>query len=103
MGEAQVHAFMSSSPKQDLYLVKTETFDDGVRLLVSPRSDRGWGDEFRRLDRSGGAHENRRASCGGSFVQTGISIDGYAAALDKSRQWGVASEDEGVQLWGVDS
>jgi hypothetical protein len=39
MGEAQVHAFMSSSAKQNLCLVKTETFDDGVRLLVYPRSD----------------------------------------------------------------
>jgi hypothetical protein len=30
------------------------------------------------------------------ILQTGISIDGYVAALDKSHPWGVEREDEGM-------
>jgi len=37
------------------------------------------------------------------ILQTGISIDGYVAALDKSHPWGVEGEDEGVKRWVLDS
>jgi dihydrofolate reductase len=37
------------------------------------------------------------------ILQTGISIDGYVAALDKSHPWGVEREDEGVKRWVLDS
>ena len=37
------------------------------------------------------------------ILQTGISIDGYVAALDKSHPWGVEREDEGVRRWILDS
>jgi hypothetical protein len=46
MGEIHVYDFLSSSAKQNLCLVEKTTFDDGVHLLVSPRSDKRWGDEF---------------------------------------------------------
>jgi hypothetical protein len=31
------------------------------------------------------------------ILQTGVSIDGYVAALDKSHPWGVERQDEGHQ------
>jgi len=37
------------------------------------------------------------------ILQTGISIDGYVAALDKSHPWGVEREDEGVKGWILES
>ena len=37
------------------------------------------------------------------ILQTGISIDGYVAALDKSHPWGVESEDEDLKHWVLDS
>jgi dihydrofolate reductase len=37
------------------------------------------------------------------ILQTGISIDGYVAALDKSHPWGVEREDEGIKRWVLDS
>ena len=37
------------------------------------------------------------------ILQTGISIDGYVAALDKSHPWGVDREDEGIKRWVLDS
>src|SRR5437016_3111600 len=37
------------------------------------------------------------------ILQTGISIDGYVAALDKSHPWGVEEEDQGIKRWVLDS
>ena len=37
------------------------------------------------------------------ILQTGISIDGYVAALDKSHPWGVERQDEGIKRWVLDS
>jgi dihydrofolate reductase len=37
------------------------------------------------------------------ILQTGVSIDGYVAALDRSHPWGVEGEDEGVKRWILDS
>jgi dihydrofolate reductase len=37
------------------------------------------------------------------ILQTGISIDGYVAALDGSHPWGDGSEDEAVKRWILDS
>jgi dihydrofolate reductase len=37
------------------------------------------------------------------ILQTGISIDGYVAALDRSHPWGDGSEDEAVKRWILDS
>ena len=37
------------------------------------------------------------------ILQTGISIDGYVAALDRSHPWGGGSEDEGVKRWILES
>src|SRR6266566_741852 len=37
------------------------------------------------------------------ILQTGISIDGYVAALDKSHPWGVEREDEGIKRWTLES
>jgi dihydrofolate reductase len=37
------------------------------------------------------------------ILQTGISIDGYVAALDESHPWGVESEDEDLKRWVLDS
>jgi len=37
------------------------------------------------------------------ILQTGNSIDGYVAALDKSHPWGVEREDEGIKRWVLDS
>jgi dihydrofolate reductase len=37
------------------------------------------------------------------ILQTGVSIDGYVAALDRSHPWGVEREDEGVKRWILDS
>ena len=39
------------------------------------------------------------------ILQTGVSIDGYVAALDGSHPWGdgSGSEDEGVKRWILDS
>ena len=37
------------------------------------------------------------------ILQTGISIDGYVATLDKSHPWGVEREDEGIKRYVVDS
>src|SRR6266487_5775436 len=37
------------------------------------------------------------------ILQTGISIDGYVAALDKSHPWGVEREDEGIKRWVLES
>ncbi|MGH3039052.1 MAG: dihydrofolate reductase family protein [Gaiellaceae bacterium] len=37
------------------------------------------------------------------ILETGISIDGYVAALDKSHPWGVEGEDEGIKRWVLDS
>jgi dihydrofolate reductase len=36
-------------------------------------------------------------------LQTGISIDGYVAALDRSHPWGVERQDEGIKRWVLDS
>src|SRR5207253_3218184 len=48
-------------------------------------------------------YENRRALMRRLILQTGISIDGYVAALDKSHPWGVEGEDEGIKRWVLDS
>ena len=37
------------------------------------------------------------------ILQTGVSIDGYVAALDKSHPWGVERQDEGIKRWVLDS
>jgi dihydrofolate reductase len=37
------------------------------------------------------------------ILQTGISIDGYVAALDRSHLWSDGSEDEAVKRWILDS
>src|SRR5436189_5877710 len=37
------------------------------------------------------------------ILQTGVSIDGYVAALDRSHPWGDGSEDEAVKRWILDS
>ena len=37
------------------------------------------------------------------ILQTGVSIDGYVAALDKSHPWGVEEEDESIKRWVLDS
>ena len=37
------------------------------------------------------------------ILQTGISIDGYVAALDRSHPWSDGSEDEAVKRWILDS
>jgi dihydrofolate reductase len=37
------------------------------------------------------------------ILQTGISIDGYVAALDHSHPWGVEEEDESIERWVLDS
>ena len=37
------------------------------------------------------------------ILQTGVSIDGYVAALDGSHPWGDGSEDEAVKRWILDS
>jgi dihydrofolate reductase len=37
------------------------------------------------------------------ILQTGISIDGYVAALDMSHPWGVEREDEGIRRYVLDS
>src|SRR5262249_32358847 len=61
-----------------------------------------YGDEFGRLDGSRG-HTRRGGILRRLILQTGISIDGYVAALDNSHPWGVAREDEGVKRWILDS
>jgi hypothetical protein len=48
-------------------------------------------------------HKNRGAFMRRLILQTGISIDGYVAALDKSLPSGVEREDEGVKRWVLDS
>jgi hypothetical protein len=37
------------------------------------------------------------------ILQTGVSIDGYVAALDKSHPSGVERQDEGIKRWVLDS
>lgn len=37
------------------------------------------------------------------ILQTGMSIDGYVAALDGSHPWGEGSEDESFKRWILDS
>jgi len=37
------------------------------------------------------------------ILQTGVSIDGYVAALDKAHSWGVEREDEGIKRWVLES
>ena len=37
------------------------------------------------------------------ILQTGVSIDGYVAALDRLHPWGVEREDEGIERWVLDS
>jgi dihydrofolate reductase len=37
------------------------------------------------------------------ILQTGVSIDGYVAALDGSHPWSDGSEDEAVKRWILDS
>jgi dihydrofolate reductase len=37
------------------------------------------------------------------ILQTGISIDGYVAALDRSHPWSDDGQDEGVKRWILDS
>jgi dihydrofolate reductase len=37
------------------------------------------------------------------ILQTGVSIDGYVAALDRSHPWGVEREDESMKSWVLDS
>jgi len=37
------------------------------------------------------------------ILQTGVSIDGYVAALDGSHPWGYANPDEGTKRWILDS
>jgi len=37
------------------------------------------------------------------ILQTGISIDGYVAALDKSHPWGAEGEDDGIKRWVLGS
>ena len=37
------------------------------------------------------------------ILQTGVSIDGYVAALDGSHPWGDGSDDEAVKRWILDS
>src|SRR5438445_9770786 len=37
------------------------------------------------------------------ILQTGISIDGYVAALDRSHPWNDGGQDKGVQRWILDS
>src|SRR5204862_1752751 len=54
---------------------------------------------------SGGQEETRdeEASMRRLILQTGISIDGYVAALDRSHPWGVERDDEGIKRWVLDS
>ena len=37
------------------------------------------------------------------ILQTGVSIDGYVAALDGSHPWNDGSEDAAVKRWILDS
>jgi dihydrofolate reductase len=37
------------------------------------------------------------------ILQTGISIDGYVAALDKSHPWGNEGDDSAIKSWVLDS
>jgi len=37
------------------------------------------------------------------ILQTGVSIDGYVAALDGSHPWGVEGDDEGIKRWVLES
>src|SRR5215467_14426354 len=37
------------------------------------------------------------------IYQTGISIDGYVAALDRSHPWGVEGSDEAIHRWTLES
>ncbi len=37
------------------------------------------------------------------ILQTGVSIDGYVAALDRSHPWGSTGPDEGTKQWILDS
>jgi hypothetical protein len=37
------------------------------------------------------------------ILQTGISIDGYVAALDRSHPWDDGGGDEAVKRWILDS
>jgi dihydrofolate reductase len=37
------------------------------------------------------------------ILQTGVSLDGYVAALDGSHPWGYAQHDEGAKRWVLDS
>lgn len=37
------------------------------------------------------------------ILQTGISIDGYVAAVDRSHPWGNEGEDEAIKRWVLDS
>lgn len=37
------------------------------------------------------------------ILQTGVSIDGYVAALDRSHPWGEEREDEAFKRWVLDS
>src|SRR3954468_24127820 len=37
------------------------------------------------------------------ILQTGVSIDGYVAALDRSHPWSDGREDEGVKRWILES
>src|ERR671924_2183293 len=52
-------------------------------------------------------HDDKRQNGGGLMrrliLQTGVSIDGYVAALDGSHPWNDGSEDEAVKRWILDS
>ena len=37
------------------------------------------------------------------ILQTGVSIDGYVAALDRSHPWGYEGEDEATKRWKLES
>jgi dihydrofolate reductase len=37
------------------------------------------------------------------ILQTGVSIDGYVAALDRSHPWGVERQDDGIKRWVLNS
>src|SRR3954454_5131007 len=53
------------------------------------------GDEFRPRARSR-AHTRKGGVMRRLILQTGVSIDGYVAALDGSHPWGYANHDEGA-------
>src|SRR6266702_1827361 len=104
MGGAQEREFMRLGGEAEPVLRRDQTFnDDGVQFPSPQGSDAELG---RRIPTSRPVNGDTREQEGFMrrlILQTGISIDGYVAALDKSHPWGVEGEDEGIKRWVLDS